>query len=117
MTGSATDVSPKGSSDLNILERLELISLEQPEQNEYAITTEAEAQEILTAMAASLHSMSQSMANGPDKRVLLDYAATYRLSVVRMDSLGLLRSITFDPDQDDLVIWGLRLVVPAIVLN
>jgi hypothetical protein len=116
MTDSATDVSRPGSSDLNILERLELISLEQPEQNEYTITTEAEAQEILTAMAASLHSMSQSMAAGPDKRVLLDYAATYRLSVIRQDSLELLRSITFDPDQDDLVIWGLKLTVPAIVL-
>jgi hypothetical protein len=117
MTDSATDVSPKGSSDLNVLERLELISLEQPEQTEYSVTTESEAQEILTAMAASLHSMSQSMAKGPDKRVLLDYAAVYRLSVIRNGSLELLRSITFDDEQDDLVIWGLRLVVPAIVLN
>ena len=116
MTDSATDVSPSGSSAPNILERLELISLEQPEQTEYLVTTESEAQEILTAMAASLHSMSQSMAKGPDKRVLLDYAAVYRLSVVRNASLELLRSITFDPDQDDLIIWGLKLQVPAIVL-
>ena len=114
MTVSAIGVSKKGSDAPNILERLELISLEKPEQNEYQITTEEEAQQILTAMAASLTMIASDMADGPDKRVTLDYAASYRLAVVRNSAIELFREIA---GKDDLVIYGLKLTVPVIVLN
>lgn len=112
---SATDVSRKGSTAPNILERLELISLEQPEQTEYLVTTEIEAQEILTAMAASLTMIASGMDKGPDRQVITDYAAQYRLAVVRASGLELLRELAGNPD-DELVIYGLKLTVPVIVL-
>jgi hypothetical protein len=113
---SATDVSRKGSPAPNILERLELISLEQPEQTEYLVTTESEAQEILTAMAASLTMIASGMDKGHDRQVVTDYAAQYRLAVIRNSGLELLRELAGKPD-DELVIYGLKLVVPVIVLN
>ena len=113
---SAIDVSRKGSTEPNVLERLELISLEKPEQTEYLVTTETEAQEILTAMAASLTMIATDMAKGPDRQVITDFAAKYRLAVVRASGLELLRELASDPDEQ-LVIYGLRLVVPVIVLN
>ena len=114
MMDSATDVSPSASPDLNIMERLEMYSLEHPQRTEYQVTTELEAQEILTAMAASLTMIASDMAEGPERRVMNDYAATYRLAVIRADALQLFRDIA---GKDDLVIYGLTLTVPCIVLN
>ncbi len=114
MTASVTDVSPSASPDLNIMERLELYSLEHPSRTEYLVTTELEAQEILTAMAASLTMIASGMEKGPDRQVMLDFAAQYRLAVVRKDALQLFRDIA---GKDDLVIYGLTLTVPVIVLN
>lgn len=90
-----------------------MYSLEHPSRTEYQITTELEAQEILTAMAASLTMIASDMVN-PDRQVMLDFAATYRLAVVRKDALQLFRDIA---GVDDLVIFGLKLTVPVIVLN
>ena len=114
MMDSATDVSPHASPDLNIMERLEMYSLENPSRTEYQVTTELEAQEILTAMAASLTMIASDMAKGADRNVMQDFAASYRLAVVRKDALQLFRDIA---GVDDLVIFGLKLTVPVIVLN
>lgn len=112
---SAIDVSRKGSTEPNVLERLELISLEKPEQTEYLVTTESEAQEILTAMAASLTMIASGMDKGHDRQVVHNYAAQYRLAVVRASALDLFRELA--GGDDELTIYGLKLVVPAIVLN
>lgn len=111
---SATPASPTGSSGHNILERLERISVDEPERNEYQLTDEREAQAILTAMAASLKSLANDVKHKPDRQVLLDYASTYRLQVLRGTALQYFRTLT---DDDALVIFGLRLTVPVILVQ
>jgi uncharacterized protein YjcR len=111
---SVMPVLRNGSKGHNILERLERISVDEPERNEYQLTDESEAQAILTAMAASLMSLANDVKHKPDRQVLLDYAATYRLQVLHKTALNYFRKLT---DDDALVIFGLRLTVPVILVQ
>lgn len=113
MTDSATLASRNASSGPNILERLEQISQEEPDRTEYQLTTETEAQELLTAMAAMLGKMALDV-SGTDRQVLKDYEATYRVQVINNTALDYFRQLT---DEDQLEFCGLKITVPVIVLQ
>lgn len=113
MTDSATRASRKGSNAPNILARLEQISQQDPTRSEYQLTTETEAQELLTAMAAMLAKMAKDVA-GTDRQVLKDYEATYRVQVLNDTALDYFRTLN---EEDQLEFCGLKIIVPAIVLQ
>lgn len=117
MTESATTASPGGSRKaerLNVIQRLEAYAEDHPEATTYSITSEWEAEEILGAMALSLAALANDVKDKTDRAELTKYGKQYHLAVVERRALEFIRELT---DDDELVIYGLKLQVPAIVLQ
>jgi hypothetical protein len=117
MTDSAINVSKDESTTReprNVIERLEQYSQDHPEATTYQVTTELEAEELLGAMAVSLSSLANEVKDERDRGELLKYGKLYHQAVVQHRALDYNRGLTAE---DELVIYGLKLQVPAIVLQ
>lgn len=117
MTDSATNAS-KGEltapEPTNVIERLEQYSLDHPDATMYLITSEDEARQILGAMAVSLGMMANDVKDQDDRDELLKYARIYHRTVTEGSALAYIRALN---EADELSIFGMRLAVPAIVLQ
>ena len=113
---SATPASNNGSSDPreNILDKLQRLANEDPTLEAYHITTEIEAQELLLAMAAMLKVMAKDVKVEIDRRVLKDYANQYRAATIQGKAMEYLRELDAD---DELELFGLKITVPAIIIQ
>lgn len=116
-----TIASEKTSSALaqdtaKILDRLEEYALENPDETDYWIETELEAEQILLAMAAVI---KQTIKITPtltshDKQMMRDVANKYRHAVKQGQARQLFRDMT---EHDQLELRGMRLRVREIVIN
>lgn len=120
MTESVPSAPPSDSSGpagerpepANIIERIEQYAAEHPEATEYRITTEAEAAQILLAIAAVLKHLRRDVHNDREGRAKLKkIGQEYRLAVAQGKALEYIFSMT---EEDQLEIRGLVLVVDLV---
>jgi hypothetical protein len=103
---------PPQSEREHILDRLQRLAVENPHLVEYQLTTEHEAQELLTAMAAMLKVMIKDVNHPTDKRELKNYANEYRHAVIQGNALTYLHKL--NPD-DELELFGLKITTSVII--
>lgn len=104
--------SPPPSANEHILDRLQRLAVENPDLAEYQLTTELEAQELLTAMAAMLKVMIKDVDHPDDKRQLKDYANEYRHAVIQGNALNYLHKLN---PEDELELFGLKITTSVII--
>lgn len=121
MTDSAISASPGDSTTAdsttpnNILERLELYKEANPTAIEYWLETEAEAELLLVAMAASLDTLIADPSF--DKIAAEDlkkYSRQYKAACRQQKALDYIRDLA---DENSLAIWGMRIRARRIVLQ
>jgi hypothetical protein len=98
----------------NVLDRLQRLAVENPDLVEYQLTTELEAQELLTAMAAMLKVMMKDVHHRGDKRTIQDYANQYRKAVIQGNAFGYIHELNSD---DGLELFGLKITTGVAVLQ
>lgn len=113
---SETTSSALAKDTAQILNRIEEWALENPDETDYWIESELEAEQILLTMAAVI---KQSIKTTPtltshDKEMMRKIANEYRHAVQHGRASQLFRDMT---EEDQLELVGLRLRVREIVIN
>lgn len=115
MADTVTPASKPTSSEVpKALERLAQYAEEHPEKNEYRITSELEAAEILTMLAATLKLGAKQTRDREYAKKLRDFSHVYKLQVKRGNALEYIRQLS---EEEELVIYGMKLTAPRITLN
>lgn len=104
--------SPQPSEREHILDRLQRLAVENPQLEEYQLTTEIEAQQLLLAMAAMLKELRKDVKHAEDREEIGQYARDYRLAVQEGRALEYLHGL--NPD-DELELFGLKITTSVIV--
>ena len=104
--------SPPRKEQEHILDRLQRLAVENPDLQEYQLTTEFEAAELLLAMAAMLKELRKDVNNAEDRRQISEYGNEYRLAVKQGRALEYLH--TLNPE-DELELFGLKITTSVII--
>lgn len=119
MAGIVTTASEKTlnvaeSRSDHILEQMEQYAEDNPLATEFYLENEEQAAQILLSMAASIKHLVKDVKHKEDQRHMVTIANQYRKAVIHNRALELFCNMT---DEDQLEMYGLKLLVRRIVLQ
>jgi hypothetical protein len=85
-----------------------------PEASEYSLGTEEEAESLLLAIADQVRLNIPLLSRPNDRRHLAAIERSYRLAVAEGRALKFIASMN---EESQLEIYGLRIVVPAVIVT
>jgi hypothetical protein len=115
---AATLASRSRSSEVPggpIIQRMAEYAQEHPEATEYSIVDEAEAQALLLAIAAQVRVMLDMGLRGARRTALLTVEHAYRRAAEEGCALKYIAALA--GGEEELEVFGLKIVVPAIVVH
>ena len=111
MTESA---APAMSFGCAIADRMSAWAKDHPDAEEYSITTENEAAELLVAIVAAAEMQLAGQKKNATYHEQMRYLAEMQQAATQGDALDYIRTLTME---QELQFVGLRIVVPLIVLQ